>query len=106
MTDVEIAKEKLFQDFSAVVADAELLLESLATAGGEKAQALRGRIEENVRAARIRLRELEGSARDSAGAAAKATDEYVRGHPWESIAVAAGVAAVAGVVLGLMLNRR
>jgi ElaB/YqjD/DUF883 family membrane-anchored ribosome-binding protein len=35
-------------------------------------------------------------------AAAKATDEYVHTHPWQSIGAAAGV----GLVIGLLIGRR
>ena len=35
-------------------------------------------------------------------AAAKATDEYVHGHPWQAI----GIAASVGVVVGLLIGRR
>jgi ElaB/YqjD/DUF883 family membrane-anchored ribosome-binding protein len=35
-------------------------------------------------------------------AAAKATDEYVHGHPWQAI----GIAASIGVVIGLLIGRR
>lgn len=106
MTDVTEAKERLMQDFNQVVSDTEQLLKSLSSAGGEKAQALRAKIEANVGSARERLREIEEIALERGGAAAKATDAYVRENPWQSMAAVAGIAAIAGLVVGLMLNRR
>jgi ElaB/YqjD/DUF883 family membrane-anchored ribosome-binding protein len=89
-----------------VVTDTEQLLKSVSAVGGEKAQALRATIEENLKSARERLTQLEEAALVRTRAAAKATDEYVHGHPWQSIAIAAGIAAILGVVVGLLLNRR
>ena len=106
MTQADVAKDKLLKDFNQVVSDTEELLRSVAATGGEKAQALRAGVEQNLQVARQRLRELEQSAVERTRAAAKATDEYVHVHPWQSIAIAAGIAAVVGIVLGLLLNRR
>lgn len=106
MTDTKVAKEKLLHDFNEVVSDTEQLLKSVASAGGEKAQALRASLEQNLKATRERLRQLEESALERTRAAAKVTDKYVHVHPWQSIAIAAGFAAILGIVVGLLLNRR
>lgn len=106
VTDTQVAKDKLLHDFNEVVADTEQLLKSVASAGGEKSQALRASIEQNLKAARERLHQLEERALDRTRATARATDEYVHGHPWQSIAIASGLAAIVGVVVGLLLNRR
>ena len=39
---------------------------------------------------------------DQAKEAARAADEYVREHPWGAV----GIAAVAGLLLGVMISRR
>ena len=39
---------------------------------------------------------------DQAKEAAKAADEYVREHPWGAV----GIAAVAGLLVGVMIARR
>jgi ElaB/YqjD/DUF883 family membrane-anchored ribosome-binding protein len=106
MSDIQAAREQLVRDFSAIVADSEALLRSLSAAGGEKAGALRADIEMNLEAARARLRQLQGDVEQTARDTIRATDEYVHENPWQSVAIAAGVAAVVGVVVGLMLNRR
>jgi ElaB/YqjD/DUF883 family membrane-anchored ribosome-binding protein len=106
MTDAQVARDKLLHDFNEVVADTEQLLKAAAASGGEKTQALRSNVEHSLKAARERLLELEADAEKRARAAAKATDAYVHGHPWQSIAMAAGVSAVLGIVVGLLLNRR
>ena len=45
---------------------------------------------------------IPGSAQAATPQAAKATDEYVHDNPWQAV----GIAAVAGVVLGLLISRR
>ena len=40
--------------------------------------------------------------REKSKAAAKATDTYVKDNPWKAV----GIGAVAGVILGLLINRR
>lgn len=97
-----ISQEKLLDDFNAVIAEAEQLLKSVTNEGGDKADTLRLKMEENLRAAKARLKDLEGAAVEKTRAAAHATDDYVHDHPWQAIGVAAGV----GVVVGLLLNRR
>lgn len=105
-TSTQASKDKLLHDFNEVITDTEQLLKSVAATGGEKGQALRANVEQNLKAARERLQELEASALERTRAVARKTDEYVHGHPWESIGIAAGLAAVLGIVVGLLLNRR
>ena len=100
------AKDKLLHDFNEVITDTEQLLKSVAAAGGDKSQELRASVEHKLKAARERLQQLEESALERTRAAARKTDQYVHGHPWESIAISAGLAAVVGIVVGLLLNRR
>ena len=103
---IDATKDRLVEDFNAVISDTEQLLKSVAAGGGEKATALRATIEQNLKAAKDRLQGLEEAATARARAAAKATDNYVHGHPWQSVGVAAGVAGIVGIVIGLLLNRR
>jgi ElaB/YqjD/DUF883 family membrane-anchored ribosome-binding protein len=106
MTDTQAAREKLIDDFSAVIADSEVLLRAMAAAGGEKAQALRADLDRKLREARARLVEIQGAAADRSREVARQADEYVRAHPWESIAIGAGIAAVVGIMVGLLISRR
>lgn len=100
-----ISKDKLIEQFHAVVNETEQLLKSVATAGGEQAGALRAGAEQSLANAKERLRDLQHAAVEQVDAASKSTDEYVHKHPWQSIGMAAGLTIVAGVVIGLMLNR-
>lgn len=102
-----IAKEKgkLLDDFNDVVADAEHLLKAVASAGGDKAQALRADVEESLRSARERLAELQREAVAHTKAVARSTDTYVHENPWRAIGIAAAVATAVGLLLGLLINR-
>ena len=96
------AKEKLMADLKAVVADAEELLKASASQTGERIAAARIKAEESLKAAKARLAEEGAAAMARAKSAARATDDFVRAHPWKAV----GVAAVVGVVLGLLAARR
>jgi ElaB/YqjD/DUF883 family membrane-anchored ribosome-binding protein len=102
----EVTKDQLVQEFNAVVTETEQLLKSVATAGGEKADAMRDSLAQNLAIAGDRLRSLQHVATEKTRAAARVTDKYVHENPWQSIGIAAGATAVIGVVIGLLLNRR
>jgi ElaB/YqjD/DUF883 family membrane-anchored ribosome-binding protein len=102
MSDSEMSREKLIDDFSAVLAEAEEMLKRASAETGDKARDLRSQVETKLLRAKLRLQELEGEAVDRAKAAARATDDYVHDNPWQAI----GIAAAVGVAVGLLLNRR
>ena len=106
MANTQAAREKLLEDFSVVIEDSQQLLKAMAAAPGERAQALRGDLERKLGEARKRLTDLQDGALERGRAAVQYTDEYVHDNPWQSIAVGAGVAAVVGIVIGLMLSDR
>ncbi len=101
-SEVSAARAQLLEDFDKVVHDTEALLRSLASASGEKAVALRESVESNLNTAKARLRELQGVATQKAAGAAREADAYVHDNPWTAI----GLAAAAGVIVGLILSNR
>ena len=98
----EVSRDKLVHDLKMVVSDAEELLRATATQAGEKATAARERIQASIAAARDQLSETQSAVFAQGKQAVEATDELVREYPWHAI----GVAALAGVVLGIMISRR
>ena len=98
----EDGRERLVDEMSAVLSEAEEMLKRAATETGEKARDLRSQVETNLLRAKLKLQEYEGHAVDHAKAAARYTDEYVHDNPWRAI----GIAAAAGLLIGLMMNRR
>ena len=102
----ETMMQKLLADFNAVVSEADQLLKFVANEGGDKANALRTKVERNLNAAKERLRSLEDAVMEKTKATARATDEYVHENPWQTVGIAAGLSVVLGVVIGLLLYRR
>lgn len=98
----DITKEQLIRDFKVVVADAEALVKATAGQGGEAMAATRAKVLESLETAKAKMIDAEHALMLKTRAAAKATDEYVHVHPWQSI----GVAAAVGVVVGLLIGRR
>lgn len=103
---VEVTKEKLLQDLNKVVAETETLLRDTAAVGGEKVATWRAGVEQNLRATKARLADLEHTAVEKAKATAQATDHYVHEKPWQAIGITAGVGVLVGLAIGMMLNRR
>jgi len=98
----DASKQKLVADLKVVVADAEELLRATASQAGEKVTAARERIQASLATAKVKLTDAEHALLEKTKDAAKATDEYVREHPWQAV----GIAAAAGLVLGVLISRR
>ena len=98
----EVSKDKLVADLKVVVADAEELLRATASQAGEKVAAARERIQASLATAKVKLADAERIMKEKTEVAAKATDEYVHENPWKAV----GIAAVAGLVLGVLISRR
>lgn len=96
------ARQQLLSDLKAVVADSQALLEATAGAAGERASAVRARVESSLRAAKSRIEEIDAEMLDRVKESAKAADEYVHEHPWGAV----GIAAAAGLLVGVIIARR
>jgi len=96
------ARDKLVDEFSSVLSEAETLLDKASKETGDKARDLRTQVEARLLSAKLKLQELEGEAVDRAKAAARITDDYVHENPWQVV----GVAVAVGFLVGLMMNRR
>jgi ElaB/YqjD/DUF883 family membrane-anchored ribosome-binding protein len=98
----DVSKEKLVADLKIVVADAEELLRATASQAGEKVSAARERIQASLATAKVKLGEAERALLEKTKQAAKAADDYVHENPWQAV----GIAALAGLVLGILISRR
>jgi ElaB/YqjD/DUF883 family membrane-anchored ribosome-binding protein len=85
-------------DLGQLAEDARALMAATADVAGEKVSDARKRLA----AALERAKEIGGCVRDKAVAGAKATDQAVREHPYQAIAIGVGV----GAVVGFLLARR
>lgn len=97
-----VTKQQLINDFKVVVADAEALLAATAGQGGEAVEAVRAKTEASLAMAKAKIADAQAALLVKTKAAAKATDEYVHTHPWQSV----GAAASVGMVIGLLIGRR
>ncbi|CAM4123055.1 hypothetical protein CCOS865_03214 [Pseudomonas reidholzensis] len=97
-TDSDQIKDQVFSELQSLIDESERLLEQSATLVGEEADTLRAQISLKLRQAR----EAAGSVRDRAQPVVDATQDYIGGHPWQTVAVSAGF----GLVIGLLLGRR
>ena len=88
---MDAASDKLMDEFREVVAAAEELLKAASGEDAERMQELRGRAEEALRKARARI--------EGAGFQLEA---QVRDHPLAAV----GIAAVVGLVVGILLARK
>jgi ElaB/YqjD/DUF883 family membrane-anchored ribosome-binding protein len=79
-----------------LVEDTRALLAATADVAGEKVTAARERVANALEAAK----DTYSEAQKSAVAGAKATDKVIRDHPYQSIAIAFGVGALVGLLLG------
>ena len=95
-------QEQLVSDIKAVISEAEEMLTATADQAGEKIANLRVRIQARLRDAKARLADAEEVLMAKTKAAARATDEYVHESPWTAIGIAAG----AGLLIGLLIGRR
>jgi len=98
----EPGTEKILQDLRALVADAEALLAATTDHAGERVEAARAHTEGSLRRARERLLALESEVGAKVRETARATDSYVRENPWRAVGIAAG----AGLLIGLLLSSR
>src|SRR5512140_1543524 len=102
----ETMKKKLLADFNSVMREADELLQLVTEEGGDRANALRGKVERNLNAAKQKLLDLEDAVMEKTKATAHATDEYVHDNPWQTVAIAAALCAAIGAVIGMQLGRR
>jgi len=98
MTEQEVNMSKLVADFKVVLNDAEAMLKATAGELGEKAREARARLATSLESARSGLHRVE----EKAVAGARATDQLIREHPYQSL----GVAFAAGLLIGVLVTRK
>jgi ElaB/YqjD/DUF883 family membrane-anchored ribosome-binding protein len=97
----EVTREKLSSDFKAVIGDVEELLKATSAQTGERIADLRQRLGKTIENGRNALSQ-QGALRAKADEARASAEAFLREKRWTSVAIAAGI----GVVLGLLLSRR
>jgi len=100
--DVHAAQEKLISSVKLSLNDAAALLREAASATGDPASELREQAFASSKQTREALYDAQDEVLAQGRKAARATDEYVHDKPWQAI----DVAAMAGLLLGVLLSRR
>lgn len=87
-------------DVKTLVKDAQALLTAAAALTGEKAEELRGRGMAMLDVAMGKASVVQEKATVKGKELAATADVYVKDNPWRTIAAAAGVGLLVGVILG------
>ncbi|KAF2394960.1 MULTISPECIES: DUF883 family protein [Pseudomonas] len=97
-TAADQIKDQAFSELQALIEESDKLLKSSASLVGEEADTLRGQVAQKLQLAL----ESVTSVRERTKPAVDATESYIGGHPWQTVAISAGF----GLVVGLLLGRR
>lgn len=89
-------------DVKGLVKDAQALLTAAASLTGKKADELRERGMQLLDVATGKASKYQDQALDKGKELARTADVYVSDNPWRTVAVAAGV----GLLVGMMLGRK
>lgn len=100
--DTASTRDRLVDEVSSAISDAQSTLRRANDATGEKARQLWSDVEGKLLNAKLRLEELQGQALERGRAAAQATDAYVHENPWPLL----GAAALVGFAIGVLASRR
>jgi ElaB/YqjD/DUF883 family membrane-anchored ribosome-binding protein len=94
--------EKLISDYKVLVADAEALVNAVASQSADRIAAARTQVQQALLELKPRLANTEAVLKDKSRIAVSAADEYVHHNPWLAMGAATGF----GVVIGLLIGRR
>jgi ElaB/YqjD/DUF883 family membrane-anchored ribosome-binding protein len=87
-------------DVKALLKDAQGLFQAAAALTGEKAEEMRGRGMKLLDTALSKAQQAQGQAIVKGKELAQSADVYVKENPWRTIATAAGLGLLVGVILG------
>ena len=96
------AKSRMAGDIKSVIADGEDLLKAAAEVSGEGFAVARQKFEKKLGSAKARLADASQAAVEKTKETAAVANRYVHDNPWPAI----GVAAAAGILIGMLAARR
>jgi len=91
-------KDQAFSELTALIEESEKLLKNGASLVGEEGEGLREQVSLKLQQARDAMTTVSSRAQP----VVEATQTYIGGHPWQTVAISAGF----GLVVGLLLGRR
>ncbi|MBA1292842.1 DUF883 family protein [Pseudomonas lurida] len=97
-TAADQIKDQAFSELASLIEESDKLLKSSASLVGEEGETLR----EQVALKLEQAMDSVTSVRERSKPVVDATETYIGGHPWQTVAISAGF----GLVVGLLLGRR
>jgi ElaB/YqjD/DUF883 family membrane-anchored ribosome-binding protein len=94
------------EELNRIVEQAESLLRSLATEGGEATEAVRERVSQTLQQAKAKLKATATNAEEVVESLADRADGYVRNNPWQAVAIAALLGGVLTLLVTKSVNRQ
>lgn len=91
-------KDQAFSELATLIEESERLIKDSASLVGEDAETFRTQLSQKLNQAADALK----GARERGRPVIQATESYIGGHPWQTVAASAGF----GLVIGLLLGRR
>ncbi|EFQ63712.1 hypothetical protein PFWH6_2518 [Pseudomonas fluorescens WH6] len=95
---VDQIKDQAFSELAALIEESDKLLKNSANLVGEEGETLREQVALKLKQAMDSVT----SVRERTQPVVDATETYIGGHPWQTVAISAGF----GLVVGLLLGRR
>ena len=90
------------RDIQNVVSDAQALLKTVQSEGGDKLADVKVKVQAQLDNAKQMLGQLQVNVQDGAKVAVETTDAYVRSNPWRAV----GISAAAGALIGFLIARK
>ena len=100
--DFENKKDALMTEVRSVLGDVEERYKHGVESGSEEAKALKSKLQDKLEQAKSKLSDFECHASEKIKSQVKHADELVQDKPYYAM----GLAALAGLVVGALLNRR
>ena len=97
-TAADQIKDQAFSELAALIEESDKLLKSSASLVGEEGETLREQVALKLKQAMDSVTNV----RERTQPMVDATETYIGGHPWQTVAISAGF----GLVVGLLLGRR
>ena len=101
-SDFETQKEALLKEVRSVLGEVESLYDTGVERGAEEARELTEKLKQRLSDAQAMFKDFEEATVEKVKDSAKAADEYINDKPYYAM----GFAALAGLVVGVLLNRR
>ncbi len=95
-------KERVATSIRQMIDEADHLLKAAVDSGDQKFDEARSRLAHQLREMRMQIDELEETAVHRARQAARRADQTVHAHPYGAM----GIAAAAGLLIGMLVARR